>query len=145
MKGGRSGRSQNEQKGTEKMEERTERSRPILKRFFVNEEEDRDIKTRMRAVGLKNFSNYTRLMALTGKVVVVNFDGLTELRKEINAIGVNINQIAKVANTDEQVSTEQVITLLNEMKRIEELLADISDKNIMKVGKYDGLHESTSD
>ncbi|HEL2204927.1 TPA: plasmid mobilization relaxosome protein MobC, partial [Streptococcus suis] len=71
------------------MEERTERSRPILKRFFVNEEEDRDIKTRMRAVGLKNFSNYARLMALTGKVVVVNFDGLTELRKEINAIGVN--------------------------------------------------------
>ncbi|HEM3615069.1 TPA: plasmid mobilization relaxosome protein MobC [Streptococcus suis] len=127
------------------MEERIERSRPILKRFFVNEEEDRDIKARMRAVGLENFSNYARLMVLTGKVVVVNFDGLTELRKEINSIGVNINQIAKVANTDEQISTEQIITLLNEMKRIEELLADISDKNIMKVGKYDGLHESTSD
>ncbi|WP_449453193.1 plasmid mobilization protein [Streptococcus suis] len=128
-----------------KMEERTERSRPIQKLFFVNEQENQDIKARMRAVGLKNFSNYARLMVLTGKVVVVNFDGLTELRKEINSIGVNINQIAKVANTDEQVSTEQVLTLLNEMKQIEELLADISDKNIMKVGKYDGLHESISD
>ncbi|WP_449457672.1 plasmid mobilization protein [Streptococcus suis] len=128
-----------------KMEERTERSRPIQKLFFVNEQENQDIKARMRAVGLKNFSNYARLMVLTGKVVVVNFDGLTELKKEINSIGVNINQIAKVANTDEQVSTEQIITLLNEMKRIEELLADITDKNIMKVGKYDGLHESISD
>ncbi|HHG6295909.1 TPA: plasmid mobilization relaxosome protein MobC, partial [Streptococcus suis] len=100
---------------------------------------------RMKAAGLKNFENYARLMTLTGKVVVVNFDGLIELRKEINSIGVNINQIAKVANTDEQVSTEQVVTLLNEMKRIEDLLVGITDKNIMRVEEYDGLHESISD
>lgn len=122
-----------------------ERKRYIQRKFRVTPEENQDIKVRMKAAGLKNFENYARLMTLTGKVVVVNFDGLIDLRKEINSIGVNINQIAKVANTDEQVSTEQVVTLLNGMKRIEELLADISDKNIMKVGKYDGLHESTSD
>lgn len=127
------------------MEQQTERSRPIQKLFFVNEQENQDIKARMRAVGLKNFSNYARLMTLTGKVVVVNFDGLIELKKEINSIGVNINQIAKVANTDEQVSIEQVITLLNEMKRIEELLANVVEKNLMKVEKYNGLHESASD
>ncbi|WP_449449232.1 plasmid mobilization protein [Streptococcus suis] len=127
------------------MGQETERSRPIQKLFFVNEEENQDIKSKMKVAGLRNFSNYARLMTLTGKVVVVNFDGLIELRKEINSIGVNINQIAKVANTDEQVSTEQVVTLLNEMKRIEDLLAGITDKNIMRVEEYDGLHESISD
>ncbi len=132
-------------KEPKKMGQETERSRPIQKLFFVNEEENQDIKSKMKVAGLRNFSNYARLMTLTGKVVVVNFDGLIELRKEINSIGVNINQIAKVANTDEQVSTEQVVTLLNEMKRIEDLLAGITDKNIMRVEEYDGLHESISD
>ncbi|WP_449463600.1 plasmid mobilization protein [Streptococcus suis] len=142
MEGGRSGRSENEQKGTVKM---VERKRYIQRKFRVTPEENQDIKVRMKAAGLRNFSNYARLMTLTGKVVVVNYDGLIELRKEINSIGVNINQIAKVANTDEQVSTEQVVTLLNGMKRIEELLADITDKNIMRVEEYNGLHESISD
>lgn len=122
-----------------------ERKRYIQRKFRVTPEENQDIKVRMKAAGLRNFSNYARLMTLTGKVVVVNYDGLIELRKEINSIGVNINQIAKVANTDEQVSTEQVVTLLNGMKRIEELLADITDKNIMRVEEYNGLHESISD
>ncbi|WP_155964051.1 plasmid mobilization protein [Streptococcus ruminantium] len=127
------------------MEQQTERSRPVLKRFFVTERENQSIKKKMVEVGLNNFSNFARLMLLNGEVKVVNFDGVIELRKEINSIGVNINQIAKVANTDEQVSTEQVIILLNQMKRIEELLADIVEKNLMKEEKYDGLYEGSSD
>ncbi|HHW4959034.1 TPA: plasmid mobilization protein [Streptococcus suis] len=142
MEGGRSGRSENEQKGTVKM---VERKRYIQRKFRVTPEENQDIKSKMKVAGLRNFSNYARLMTLTGKVVVVNYDGLIELRKEINSIGVNINQIAKVANTDEHVSIEQVVTLLSEMKRIEDLLAEITDKNIMRVEEYDGLHESISD
>ncbi|HEM3180818.1 plasmid mobilization protein [Streptococcus suis] len=122
-----------------------ERKRYIQRKFRVTPEENQDIKVRMKAAGLKNFENYARLMTLTGKVVVVNFDGLIDLRKEINSIGVNINQIAKVANTDEQVSTEQVVTLLNGMKRIEDLLTEIANKNIMKAGQYDGLYEGASD
>ncbi|HEM3180821.1 plasmid mobilization protein [Streptococcus suis] len=122
-----------------------ERKRYIQRKFRVTPEENQDIKSKMKVAGLRNFSNYARLMTLTGKVVVVNYDGLIELRKEINSIGVNINQIAKVANTDEHVSIEQVVTLLSEMKRIEDLLAEITDKNIMRVEEYDGLHESISD
>ena len=122
-----------------------QRTRYIQRKFRVTPEENQNIKRKMKLAGLKNFENYARLMTLTGKVVVVNYDGLIELRKEINSIGVNINQIAKVANTDEQVSTEQVVTLLNEMKQIEDLLAGITDKNIMRVEEYDGLHESISD
>lgn len=110
------------------------RRRYIQRKFRVTPEENRDIKVRMEAVGLKNFENYARLMVLTGKIVVVSFDSLIKLRKEINSIGININQIAKIANIDEQVSTEQLITLLNKMKRIEELMADI-DKSILKTGK----------
>lgn len=104
------------------------RRRNIQRKFRVTPEENQDIKSRMKAVGLKNFENYARLMTLTGKIVVVNFDELIELKKEINSIGININQIAKIANTDEQVSTEQIITILNEMRRIEEVLAEMTDK-----------------
>lgn len=64
-----------------------ERKRYIQRKFRVTPEENQDIKSKMKVAGLRNFSNYARLMTLTGKVVVVNYDGLIELRKEINSIG----------------------------------------------------------
>lgn len=121
------------------------RSRPIQKKFFLTEEENQSIMRNMTSVGLKNFSNFARLMLLKGEVKVVNFEEISNLRKEINAIGVNINQIAKVANRDERVATEQVAMILNQLKQVEKLLEQVTNQQISQIGEEDGLFKSLPD
>ena len=50
----------------------------------------------------------------------LNFEELKELRKEINRIGVNINQVAKKVNEDDQAN-------LNELSQILELQKHLKD------------------
>lgn len=99
--------------------ETEERSRPILKRFFVNEDEIQRIEKQMAKAQMENFSNFARLMLTNGQVKVIHFDDLITLRQELRRIGVNINQIAKVANMDESISQEQVVEVLDQLGVIE--------------------------
>ncbi|GAA0054602.1 UNVERIFIED_CONTAM: plasmid mobilization relaxosome protein MobC [Streptococcus canis] len=100
--------------------ENDNRSRPILKRFFVNEEEEQLIEEQKKRAGLDNFSTFARLMLTTGQVKVVHFEEVIALRKELNRIGVNINQIAKMVNTDEVVTVESVTYLNHQLELIEQ-------------------------
>ena len=99
--------------------ETEERSRPILKRFFVNEDEKQRIEKQMAKAQIENFSTFARLMLTNGQVKVIHFDDLITLRQELHRIGVNINQIAKVANMDESISQEQVVEVLDQLGVIE--------------------------
>ena len=104
------------------IETKAERSRAILKRFFVNDTENQKIKAQMTAAGIDNFSVYARLMLLHGEVKLVDFSALDKLRKEINRIGVNVNQIAKYANTNETISQEDLSQIFEELKTVEALV-----------------------
>lgn len=101
------------------MENIGQRSRPIMKRFFVNEEENNQILSKMRQINLESFSQYARIMLTKGKVEVIDFSKLKELRLEINRIGVNVNQIAKRVNENGDVGNDHVaecLALLQELK-----------------------------
>lgn len=104
------------------MEVDTRRSRPIQKLFWVDHDENQKIKAQMTAAGIDNFSVYARLMLLHGEVRVVDFSALDKLRKEINRIGVNVNQIAKYANTNETISQEDLFQVFEELKTVETLV-----------------------
>ncbi|MGT2906517.1 MobC family plasmid mobilization relaxosome protein [Streptococcus dentiloxodontae] len=104
--------------------EEAKRSRPILKRFFVDEAENEAIKTRLADSGLTSFSRFARTMLLTGEVKVVNVEGLQELQTEINRIGTNVNQIARVANTDGSISPEQLVDVLTQLEDIRGLMTE---------------------
>ncbi|MDG3142431.1 MobC family plasmid mobilization relaxosome protein [Streptococcus suis] len=99
--------------------ENDKRSRPIPKLFFVNEDEKQRIEKQMAKAQIENFSNFARLMLTNGQVKVIHFDDLITLRQELHRIGVNINQIAKVANMDESISQEQVVEVLDQLGVIE--------------------------
>lgn len=79
------------------------------KRLYIriSNQEYADICRNARAAGL-NLSNYARKL-LTGEVVkpAKPLDYF-QLYNEINKIGVNINQIAKVANTNGNVTDSQI-------------------------------------
>lgn len=110
--------------------ETEERSRPILKRFFVNEDEKQRIEKQMAKAQMENFSTFARFMLTNGQVKVIHFEEVIALRKELNRIGVNINQIAKVANTDEMITAETMTFLNHQLETIEEHFAKLLD--IMK-------------
>ncbi|WP_223312924.1 plasmid mobilization protein [Streptococcus sanguinis] len=104
------------------METYGNRERSILRRFFVNENEDQAIRRKMGEAGIRNFSTFARYMLLTGRVQVINFEELSKLRQEINRVGVNINQIARQVNTNEEASREELVAVLEQLQEIEELI-----------------------
>lgn len=102
------------------MEKREKRKRMIQKKIRLTEEEARFISTKVSESGMANFNSFARIMLIMGEVKILNFEELRELRKEINRIGVNVNQIAKKVNEDDQVS-------LNELSQILELQKNLKD------------------
>jgi len=73
------------------------RKRKYPCQFYVDEEELAFIKYKMTKAGIKNQSEYLRQMAVYGKVVNLDFSDLRPIYNEINKIGVNLNQIARIA------------------------------------------------
>lgn len=99
---------------------REKRKRMIQKKIRLTEEEARFISTKVSESGMTNFNAFARIMLIMGEVKILNFEELKELRKAINRIGVNINQISKKVNEDDQVS-------LNELSQILELQIHLKD------------------
>lgn len=104
------------------MKEQGHRERPIQKLFWINESENQAIRRKMGEAGIRNFSTFARYMLLTGRVQVINFEELSKLRQEINRVGVNINQIARQVNTNEEASREELVAVLEKLQEIEELI-----------------------
>ena len=75
------------------------RSRAIQVKFYVNEEELNLINNRVRSANVTSKGAYLRKMAIDGFIVNVDTSDLKAAVKEMNAIGKNINQITRNANT----------------------------------------------
>lgn len=102
------------------MKSEEKRKRMIQKKIRLTEEEARFISTKVLESGMTNFNSFARIMLIMGEVKILNFEELKELRQAINRIGVNVNQIAKKVNEDDQVS-------LNELSQILELQKYLKD------------------
>lgn len=98
------------------------RKRDIQKKLFVNEEEDKIIKEKMKQLGTDNFGAYARKMLVDGYVVKTDYTIIKNLIKEINKIGVNINQIAKRANETNRVYEDDIKELKGELEEVWQLL-----------------------
>ncbi|RSJ74398.1 plasmid mobilization protein [Streptococcus cristatus] len=102
------------------MENGEKRKRPVQKLIRLTDEEARFISDKVAESGMTNFNSFARIMLIMGEVKILNFEELKELRQAINRIGVNVNQIAKKVNEDDQVS-------LNELSQILELQKYLKD------------------
>ncbi|EAD4808801.1 plasmid mobilization relaxosome protein MobC, partial [Listeria monocytogenes] len=65
-----------------------------------------------------NREAYLRKMAIDGAIIVSNYDETKKLTLELNKIGTNINQIARIANTDNKISKDNI-------KKIEEMMQKV--------------------
>ena len=98
------------------------RKRDIQKSFRVNEEEDKMIKEKMKQLGTDNFGAYARKMLIDGYVVKTDYTTIKNLIKEINKIGVNINQIAKRTNETNRIYEDDIKELKGELEQVWQLL-----------------------
>ena len=76
------------------------RARGKRQEFYLDDHELSVVENNMARLKINNKSEYYRDMALKGKKILFEYDrkNLCGLVTEINKIGTNINQIAKVTN-----------------------------------------------
>jgi hypothetical protein len=94
------------------------RKRPLQLIVRVTQDEKALINKKMEAFGTTNFNTYARKMLLNGYVLRVDMEQFQLLALEVNKIGTNINQIAKVANTTGVIMGDdisQVKEMINEI------------------------------
>ena len=100
----------------------------IQKKIRLTEEEARFISTKVADSGMTNFNAFARIMLIMGEVKILNFEELRELRKEINRIGVNINQVAKKVNEDDQASLTELSQILELQKHLKDTVSQFIQK-----------------
>jgi uncharacterized Fe-S cluster-containing radical SAM superfamily protein len=75
----------------------------------------------MKEFGTDNFNAYARKMLIDGYVIRVDLSEFQVLANEVNKVGVNINQIAKIVNTNGMIfadDIEAVKEMVNEIWRL---------------------------
>ncbi|MFC5369456.1 plasmid mobilization protein [Arcanobacterium bovis] len=112
--------------------------RTIQKHLFFTVEEWDKVARRLSRVGETNFSRFTRQLLLTGRVV---FDDrrarVNEIQRQFSAVGNNINQIAKQANTQNFATFEMVSQALA-------LLEEVQEKINLELESLNGSREVQS-
>ena len=110
------------------MENGEKRKRPVQKLIRLTEEENRFISTKIAESGMTNFNTFARILLIMGEVTILKFEELKELRKEINRIGVNINQVAKKVNEDNQASLNELSQILELQKHLKDTVSQFIQK-----------------
>lgn len=110
----------------------TNRNRKNGKLIYFSDEELEVINQNMKMLEMENLSEYVRSMALKGKKIKFEFNGyVRELERiiiELNKIGTNINQIAKITNERRNIYHEDVLILKKEMNKANEIMGKEFDK-----------------
>ena len=94
------------------------RNRPILIQIYLNEDEKIILDEKVRLSGSSNISTYIRHLIKYGFVYDVDYSNLSQMNYQLGKIGNNINQIAHIANTTEQISKSQIDEVKEMMKKI---------------------------
>jgi len=94
------------------------RKRAVQLIVRVTAEEKEHIYKKMELYGTENFNAYARKMLIDGYVVKVDTAHFQELAHEVNKIGTNINQLARVANTTGTIHK-------NDINKVQELVNEL--------------------
>ena len=101
------------------------RTRAIKLEVYVSEEEYNNIQIKMKQSGITNFSQYTRKMLIDGYVISIkNTNDLLQLIYEINKIGVNINQLTKLANENRAISKSVINNIVTKQEELQNLIVE---------------------
>ncbi|EGO2809098.1 MobC family plasmid mobilization relaxosome protein [Enterococcus faecalis] len=106
--------------------------RPIQKIVRFSKEENDYLKKKIEKSPFNNFQNYARILCLTGEIKLTDYSELYRLNSELNRIGNNVNQMARLAHQFDEISNEDVEQLLEMMNEVKML---VSEKLKEELGK----------
>ncbi len=98
------------------------RKRKIVLRCPVTEEERRLIEQKMALLPTSQIGAYLRKMAIDGFIIQTDISNIKEFTRELQAIGNNVNQIAKRVNTTSRIydtDIEEIKERLNEIWQLQ--------------------------
>ncbi|SJZ45709.1 mobilisation protein (MobC) [Pilibacter termitis] len=112
------------------MQNPEKRKRPLQKKIRFSPEEIMYINKKIKESPYKNFQNFARIMLLTGEVKFINYSELETLNYEVNRIGNNINQMAKLAHQFEEIAEEDILKLRLQLEEVEQMIRERFNQEI---------------
>lgn len=106
--------------------------RPISRKVRFSKEENEYINRRIAASPFDNFQNFARILLITGEIKVYEYQPLYQLRADINRLGNNINQMAKLAHQFDEISSDDIQTLYLQLNEIKQLINDTLKNELAK-------------
>lgn len=106
------------------------RKRNIRKEIRFSEKEEIKLKKRIEQSMYYNFSDYAREILLNGKIEVRDYTAVRNLKNEMNKIGVNVNQIAKVVNEKRDINQKEFAELKRIFLELSEVVHNICRNEI---------------
>ena len=101
------------------------RKRNVKIELYVTEYEKELIYQKMAELPTTNFSSYARKMLIDGKIISLNScSELKQLIYEINKIGVNINQLTKVANETKNINKSMIQDIVIMQEEIQKIIME---------------------
>lgn len=97
------------------------RKRNIQLKIWVTEEERQMIDQKMKLLPTSQIGAYIRKMAIDGYVIYTDTSNIKEMNKHLQAIGRNINQIAKRVNQTNSIYKEDISELTERLEEIWQL------------------------
>ena len=97
------------------------RTRNVQIKFWVTEEERNLIKQKMALLPTQRIGAYMRKMAIDGLIIYTDTSNIKEMNKELQAIGRNINQIAKRVNSVSNIYDEDIAEIKERLQEIWQL------------------------
>ena len=98
------------------------RTRPIILRLAVTEQEKNLIEHKMKQLGTENFGAYARKMLIDGYIIKVDYTEQKKLAVAVSRVATNINQICHRINSTGHVYEDDVAELKARQAEIWELL-----------------------
>lgn len=106
------------------------RTRPIVMRVAVNEEEKALIQQKMDELGTKNFGAYARKMLIDGYIIKVDYTEQKKLAADVSRVASNINQICKRINSTGRFYEDDIQELKEKQDEIWQLLRVSQSKEL---------------
>ena len=97
------------------------RTRPLILRVPVNEQERELIEQKMKLIPTKNFAAYARKMLIDGYIIHMDTSDIRAQTAELQKIGVNVNQIARRINSTGAVYAQDVEDIKGALAQIWQL------------------------
>ena len=122
------------------------RTRNATLMLRMTDEEKELIKKQMAKAGSRNITDFILKSVCYHRTTVIDTQPLMQILGEINKIGVNINQIAKVANTSRSIHYDEVKNLSSECDKLRKIVCECFYAFCdAKEGKLDGIYEDSPD